>query len=440
MNSCTRSNVGLARAWYSRGGGTASASACFMALQCAMRLASFWPAVAGLALVPATLQSQAPATHRFVPTQFYTTYSFAHPPALRIKPGDRVITKTIDAGGTDWDGKSVSPAGNPQTGPFYVEGAEPGDVIVVTFEKIETNRSTGYSGSLLAPYTVDPAAIAARTDRDPKRMIWNIDKAKGIVSLDSPDIKPSHLEVPLKPMLGCVGVAPARKEAIAAITPGAFGGNMDYAGLVAGTKLMLPVYEPGALLFIGDGHARQGEGEAAGTGVETSMDVEFTVALIKKKPIAWPRLENADYIMVLGSARPLLEAFQHATTEMHRWLMADYGFSERGASIFMGQALEYEIANVVDPNFTVVAKMRKSLLRAASGQAQPAPPRVRSPEVQPDGRVTFRLTVWQGGSLTLLNPRARVRDVLTMTTLLPILEAYDSEVAPRASFRSGPSA
>jgi acetamidase/formamidase len=321
------------------------------------------PTLAGLALIPTVLQSQAPATHRFVPTQFYTTYSFAHPPALRIKPGDRVITKTIDAGGTDWDGKSISPGGNPQTGPFYIEGAEPDDAIVVTFEKIETNRSTGYSGSLLAPYTVDPAAIAARTERDPKRMIWNIDKAKSIVSLDSPDIKPSHLEVPLRPMLGCVGVAPARKEAIAAVTPGAFGGNMDYAGLGAGTKLMLPVYEPGALLFMGDGHARMGEGEAAGTGVETSMDVEFTVALIKKKPIAWPRLENADHIMVLGSARPLLEAFQRATTEMHRWLMADYGFSERGASTFMGQALEYEIANVVDPNFTVVAKMRKSLLR-----------------------------------------------------------------------------
>ena len=335
-----------------------------------MRSASFAAALAALALVPAAGQTQAPATHRFVPTQFYLTYSFAHPPALRVKPGDRVITKTIDAGGTDWDGKAVSPGGNPQTGPFYIEGAEPGDAIVVTFSRIETNRTTGFSGSLLAPYTVTPQAIAARTDREFKRMNWTIDKAKGIVSLDSPDIKPSHLEVPLKPMLGCVGVAPARKEAITATTPGAFGGNMDYAGLVAGTTLTLPVFEPGALLFIGDGHARQGEGEVAGTGVETSMDVEFTVALIKKSSIAWPRLETADHIMVLGSARPLLEAFQLATTEMHRLLMADHGFSERGASTFMGQALEYEIANVVDPNFTVVAKMRKSLLRGVSGQVR----------------------------------------------------------------------
>jgi acetamidase/formamidase len=125
---------------------------------------------------------------------------------------------------------------------------------------------------------------------------------------------------------------------------------------------MLPVTEPGALLFIGDGHARQGEGELVGTGLETSLDVEFSVALVKKTAIAWPRLENDTYLMVLGSARPLLQALQHATSEMHRWLMTDYGLSERGASLLMGQALEYEVANVVDPNFTMVAKMRKSLL------------------------------------------------------------------------------
>jgi acetamidase/formamidase len=319
-------------------------------------------ALVAVAVAPAFLSSQSTQVHQFVPQQFYTTYSFAHPPALRIKPGDRVVTKTIDAGGTDWNGKAVSPGGNPQTGPFYIEGADVDDTIVVSFDRIEPNRSTGYSGSLLAPYTIDPAAIAARVDREPKRVNWTIDKAKGVVALDAPEMKPARIELPLRPMLGCVAVAPSRKEAIAAITPGAFGGNMDYAGLTAGVKVMLPVNEPGALLFIGDGHARMGEGEAAGTGVETSMDVEFTVTLLKKKPIAWPRLENDTHIMVLGSARPLLEAFQHATTEMHKWLMADYGFSERGASTFMGQALEYEIANVVDPNFTVVAKVRKSLL------------------------------------------------------------------------------
>lgn len=300
-------------------------------------------------------------THRLIPQRFYNTFSAAHPPALRIKPGDRVITKTIDAAGADWDGKVVARGPNPQTGPFFVEGAEPGDTLVVTIETLETNRATAYSSSLLAPYTVDPASLAARVDREPRRVTWNIDKAGGKVRLDAADIVASGLELPLNPMLGCIGVAPARKEAIATNTPGAFGGNMDYAGLTAGVKVMLPVFEQGALLFIGDGHARQGEGEVVGTGLETSMDVEFTVDVVKKT-IAWPRIETSTHIMVLGSARPLLEALQHATSEMQRVLISEYGLTERGAAIFMGQALEYEIANVVDPNFTVVAKVRKSLV------------------------------------------------------------------------------
>jgi acetamidase/formamidase len=273
-----------------------------------------------------------------------------------------VSTKTVDAAGADADGKTVTPGGNPETGPFYVDGAEPDDMLVVTLDRIEPNRATAYSGSLLAPYAVDPGSIYSLVDREPKRLTWNIDKAKGVARLESPDVKPQTIELPLRPMLGCIAVAPARKEAIATSTPGAFGGNMDYAGMNAGVRLMLPVFEAGALLFLGDGHARQGEGEVAGTGLEISMDVDFTVDLVKKKKIGWPRLENQTHIMVLGSARPLLEAFQHATTELQKWLVADYGFSERGASTFMGQAAEYEVANVVDPNFTVVAKIRKSLL------------------------------------------------------------------------------
>ena len=274
-----------------------------------------------------------------------------------------MVTKTIDAAGVDWNGKSVGTGPNPQTGPFFIEGAEPGDTLVVTFEKIETNRAMAYSASLLAPYAAEPTAIASRVDRDAKRLTWTIDKAAKIARLDQTDVQPGGLQIPLRPMLGCVGVAPARKEAISTATPGPWGGNMDYAWLNAGVKVMLPVSEPGALLFIGDGHARQGEGEVAGTGLETSMDVEFTVDVVKGKAIGWPRMETATHIIVLGSARPLLEAFQHATSELQRWLMADYGYTERGAQTFMGQTTEYEVANVVDPAFTVVAKIPKSLLR-----------------------------------------------------------------------------
>src|ERR1700730_9240909 len=327
-----------------------------------MKTIQLWLAPTALVLASTALGAQTPQTHRFIPRTFYNTFSGSHPPALRIKPGDRVMTKTIDASGADWNGQSVASGPNPQTGPFYVEGAEPGDVLVVTFERIETNRAMAYSSTLLAPYAVDPAAIAARVDREPKRSTWTIDKGEGVARLDQTDVQPGGIELPLRPMLGCIGVAPARKEAISTAAPGAFGGNMNYAWMGAGVKLMLPVNEPGALLFLGDGHARQGEGEVVGTGLETSLDVEFSVALVKKKAIGWPRLETDTHVMVLGSARPLLEALQHATTELQKWLMADYGMTERGAQILMGQTTEYEIANVVDPNFTVVAKIRKALL------------------------------------------------------------------------------
>jgi amidase len=303
-------------------------------------------------------------THRFTPTQYFNTFSFAHPPVLRIKPGDRVITHTVDSGGVDAAGNRVTQGPNPQTGPFFIEGAEPGDVLVVRIERIEPNRDTARTGGLLAPYTLDPAFLRARAERQGTQEIWAIDKAKGVARTTSDNVKPRPIELPLAPMLGCVATAPARKEAISTSTPGRFGGNMDYAGMVAGVTLMLPVNEPGALLFIGDGHARQGEGEMAGVGLETSMDVEFSVDLIKKKAIGWPRLETADAILVLGSARPLLQALQHATTEMLIWLMEDYGFDERSASLLIGQALQVDVANIVDPSFTAVARMRKAFLPA----------------------------------------------------------------------------
>jgi acetamidase/formamidase len=318
-----------------------------------------------LALIPVLIMVDKPLTaetYRFEPTQFHNTFSFAHPPVLHIKPGDRVITKTIDARGFDAQNNQVGERPNPQTGPFYVEGAVPGDTLVIRLEKIEPNRPTAWSSSVLAPYTADPDFLRFEGEREQTTETWNIDKEKGVARPANSAIRPAGITIPLRPMLGCVGVAPARKEAVATSTPDRFGGNMDYNGMNAGVTLMLPVSEPGALLFLGDGHARQGDGEVVGNAMEISMDVEFSVDLIKGKQIGWPRLENAEHLMVLGSARPLLQALQHATTELQRWLMSDYGFDERGSSLLLGHALEYDIANVVDPHFTVVAKIRKDLL------------------------------------------------------------------------------
>ncbi len=302
-------------------------------------------------------------THRFEPKIFHNTFSAAHQPVLRIKPGDRVATRTVDARGFDAEDKKVAERPNPETGPFYIEGAEKGDTLVVRIEKIEPNRPTAWSGSLLAPYTVDPAFLRSeKSQRGDTTEAWTIDKQAGVVRLKS-SYRPGTLEVPLRPMLGCIATAPDRGEAIATSTPDTFGGNMDYNGMVAGVKVMLPVNVPGALFFLGDGHARQGDGEILGNALETSMDVEFSVDLIKGKSIGWPRLENDSYIMVLGSARPLIQALQHATTELQQWLISDYGFDERGSSLLLGHAVEYDIANIVDPHFTVAAKIHKSHLR-----------------------------------------------------------------------------
>ena len=301
-------------------------------------------------------------THRFDPKEFYNTFSAAYAPVLRIKPGDHVVTFTIDARGVDSAGVQRGRGPNPETGPFFIEGAEPGDTLVVHLLRLETNRATGFSASLLAPYTADPGFLRQEALREPKMATWLIDKQKGVAYLDPNEFKGPRIELPLRPMLGCVATAPANKAAIPTSFPDNFGGNMDYNGMGAGATVMLPVFEPGALFFLGDGHARQGDGEVVGSAIETSLDVEFSVDLIKRKKINWPRLENQDFIMVLGSSRALNEALQHATTELMRWLMESYGFDERGASLLMGQGMEYEISNVVDPEFTVVAKMRKQYL------------------------------------------------------------------------------
>jgi acetamidase/formamidase len=306
-------------------------------------------------------------THRFEPTRYHNTFSFSHPPVLHIEPGDRVVTKTIDARGYDYRSQQVGSRPNPQTGPFYVKGAEPGDVLVVHLERIEPNRETAWSDSLLAPYAVDPDFLRFEAEQKQTTETWDIDRQKRVARLRSDSIAPRGIEVPLRPMLGCVAVAPPNKEAVHTSTPGSFGGNMDYNGVVVGTRLMLPVSEPGALLFVGDGHARQGDGELVGNACEISMDVEFSVDLIKNKKINWPRLESEEHLMVLGSARPLLQALQHATTELQKWLINDYGFDERGSSLLLGHAMEYDIANIVDPHFTVVAKIRKEYLHSPTG-------------------------------------------------------------------------
>ena len=137
---------------------------------------------------------------------------------------------------------------------------------------------------------------------------------------------------------------------------------MDYRGFAEGVTVYFPVFVSGALFHLGDGHAVQGDGEIVGTGIEISFDVQFTVNLIKKKGIGWPRAENDDYILTAGNARPLDQAVQHATTELIRWL-EELGLEKKAAHILLGQCVEYDVGNVFDPAYTMICKVKKSILQ-----------------------------------------------------------------------------
>lgn len=308
------------------------------------------------------------AIHKFVPKVYHTAIG-THEPVLNIKSGDTVITTTVDAGGVDASGKQVTEGGNPQTGPFFIEGAEPGDMLSVHFDRLAPNRKFGRSSTVIAPWVLDPQYI--KECPKGKSSNWQIDLKRWKATLIEPKTKLGRLKLPLEPMLGCFGVAPPRRQAISTATSSTHGGNMDYRGFCQGATVHFPVFVPGALLHVGDGHALQGDGEIVGTGIEISFDVQFTVRLTKKKPISWPRAENEEYIMAVGNARPLDQCVQHATTEMVRWLQEDYGLDARGAHLLLGQGVKYDLGNFYDPAYTMVCKVSKALLaKVAKGKSK----------------------------------------------------------------------
>jgi acetamidase/formamidase len=236
-------------------------------------------------------------------------------------------------------------------------------MVSMRFDHLAPNRRYGWSQTVIAENALDPESIK----ETPEAMLgrWEIDLGQKTVTLVEPATSLGRLTLPLQPMLGCFGVAPPRGQAISTATSSTHGGNMDYRGFTQGVWVHFPVFVQGALLHVGDGHAIQGDGEIVGTGVEVSFDVEFTVRLVKRKTIHWPRAENAGEIMTVGNARPLDQCVQHATTEMVRWLQADYGLDARGAHTLLGQCARYDLGNVYDPAYTMVCKVPRRYLGAA---------------------------------------------------------------------------
>ena len=298
--------------------------------------------------------------HDIVATTYYRTFSAAYPVLLRIKPGDTVKTKTLDSGGQDLMGEHPSVPGNPLTGPFYIEGAEAGDSISVRLNKVRLNRDWGYTSYRLGLVALTPENVETVFSDDYKKDLvrsgrsnmvpWDIDIERKTVRLREPQSRVHKLEFPAKTMLGCIGVAPEGDFAPTSGPSGAWGGNIDYNEIGEGATVHLPVYHPGALLYVGDGHALQGDGEPLGAGIETSMDVEFEVALHKGRVLTGPRVETADHIISVGSqpefSSSMNRGLQMATSDMVTWLVEDYGMEAWAAHQLIGMVGRYDVVTV----------------------------------------------------------------------------------------------
>ena len=305
----------------------------------------------------------APRTLDFEPVEFHRVFSSAVPPVLTIWPGDTVRTRTVDAGGVDERGKTRVLGGNPQTGPFFVEGAMPGDILVVRIKKLRLNRGTAISDDGLVDRALTGAYVSEHKDNNFNDVVWNLDVEKGVATLAKPTPRLKHLAVPVRPMLGCVSVAPGYgSPPIRTGDSGRVGGNMDFNEIREGATLYLPVAQPGALLYVGDGHALQGDGELNGNALETSLDVEFSVDVQRQKSLSAPRVENEESLMAMGLGGSLDEAFREATSALAAWLEKDYQLTGPEAAILLGATIQYQISEVADRNVGIVASIRKRFL------------------------------------------------------------------------------
>lgn len=311
--------------------------------------------------------------HVFTPVDYSNTFSADRAPVLVIHPGDSVQTKTLDSGGVDEHGVTRALFGNPQVGPFFVVGAEPGDTLAITLTSLKLNRDyadslDGVVGRLKTP------RIAAETTGLGKPVRWELDRVRGMARPKDASGALKRFEVPVKPMLGGLAVAPGfGYPPFSTGDTADFGGNMDFNAVVEGNTVYLPVQQPGALLYLGDGHALQGDGETTQWALETSLDVEVRVALVKRQSIATPRVESPTQIMTLGQAGSSDDALRVATSGMLQWLRQGYGLSLSEATQVLGVAVQYHVANLAGRSVGVAAKLDKAVLRTLPAPAATTP-------------------------------------------------------------------
>lgn len=303
-----------------------------------------------------------PRKHTFTPTTYHRAFSALTKPVLTVSAGDTITTTTVDAGGFDARNIPRVTGGNPQTGPFYIEGAAPGDTLVVHIDRLTLNRDSAISTDAIAPRAKD-GRLAIDMQGTGKLVRWRLDRTRNIAMSESPGAHLGNYTVPLRPMLGCVGVAP-HPAAGAPNTGdnGAWGGNMDYNDVVEGSTVYLPVSNPGALLYIGDAHAAQGDGELTGDALETSMDVQITVDVIPAKRPPGPRVETQTHLAAIGLGGSLDDAFKAATSNMTAWLVERYQLTPSELAQVLGTAAEYRVTEVPDRNAGIALRLLKERL------------------------------------------------------------------------------
>lgn len=302
-----------------------------------------------------------PKTYDFEPTSFYTTYSADWAPVLRIYPGDTVRTRTVD---NDRDAAATryGVGGNPSTGPFYIEGALPGDTLVVHLKKLRANKKTARQGTRINARAVTAQYLVGAKYDPAFSGEWLLDMDKGVATLANPTETMKGFTVPIRTMLGCVSVAPSGQDQARGTDLGTYGGNLDYNDNVEGTTLYFPVYHAGALFGIGDAHAAMGDGEVTGSALETSADVDFSVDVIKGESYPQVRAETRDYLISFGVSGSVTESIQASTAQLVEWLKKDYRMTDSEVALFLGAVLKYDIAELVDPHVNVVAKVPKTAL------------------------------------------------------------------------------
>ena len=323
-----------------------------------------------VALVPGIVPAQTASVVKYQAAIENVKYVYSSSqPVARLKSGDILYTNTLDCFGNairkPGDTLALAKGDNPLTGPFFIEGAQPGDTLAVKILDLQIDSDQGIGAFAPGFGAINATNYTPMLAPPLPEKIWfyPIDHASNTATFQGLDSKFS-VKIPLHPFFGCIGVAPANGEARSSIVPAEFGGNMDSPEASVGNIVYFPVNVSGGLLFLGDGHAAMGDGEVAGTAIEVPLKARVQVNVIKGRKINWPRFENDQAIMAVGAYRPLDDCVRIAFTELVGWIHEDYGLSEFDAYELLSQVAKIHLNEMVDPNYVVVASIEKKYLPA----------------------------------------------------------------------------